>query len=111
MPYAIFFMENHDQLYKYPIYKPSHTSGIILRQFWNFSALLLAAAFGSTLKSILIKQIEPKILQTNQDVLNSGRPFILTIPNKIEYKSLETSPLAFDRWMHSAAQSVHFWTT
>jgi len=102
------FAENHSKAFLRQS-QSQGVSGVILRQFWTFFALILVAAFSSILRASLTLQESPPGIQSNQEAMESDRPVILVLANEEEYKSLETSHSAFDRWLFKAAQSVYYW--
>jgi len=71
--------------------------------------LLLVAAFGSTIKSILIKQPEKKYITQYRQIPDSGIPVVYVADSLEQFNSIQYSPSHVERWLHKNTREVIVW--
>jgi len=110
MPIEILFMENHSEKFKLPKCHRFAISGILLRQIWLWSCILLTSAYLSIIKSVLIKEPERTFISTMHELMRSELPVIITIDVEVQYEYLKFSPYHFDQWLYENVHEVLFYS-
>jgi len=80
--------------------------GIFLRQIWTWMCVLLVAAFGSAIKSILIKQPEKTYISQVHELVDAGLPVYVVAASEELFEALYYSPFSLDRWLYENAREV-----
>jgi len=73
--------------------------GTLLRQVWNISSLALVLAFSSALKGSLISTEEPKLLESNSEVMTANVPVLMGYFAQEQFDHLLKSDYALDQWL------------
>jgi len=110
LPFAIILAENHCNHFKKTSTGIQNPSGIILRQIWLFMSLVISVAFVAVVRAILIKESPPHLLQSLDEVINSGRAVLLTTFDNEDYEFMKSSPAAIDNYLFNNAQKVYLFS-
>jgi len=110
LPVEILFAENHSSAFARPMCSRYGRIGLLLRQLWTWTCLILVAAFSSTIKSIMIKEPEQKLISKIHEIPDSGIPVTFFAASYLQFEQLKYSPIVFDNWLHENADDVIIWT-
>jgi len=106
LPFEILFAEHHSPQFKLPINQRFAISGLILRQIWTWTSLVIIFAYTSGIKSTLIKKPELKLISQIHEIPNSQIPIYYVADYPEYYDLLEHSSHPFEQWLHANIEEV-----